>query len=50
MWALVIGVLIYVLVSSIPIIGLLIGLAATLIGVGAMWLAYQAWRKPAVYE
>ena len=47
-WALIVGVLIYVLASSIPLIGLLIGLAATLIGVGAMWLAYQAWRNPAV--
>lgn len=49
-WALIIGVLIYVLASSLPIIGLLVGLAATLIGVGAMWLAYQAWRNPVVSE
>lgn len=45
--ALIAGVLIYVLVSSIPYVGWLIGIAATLVGVGAMWLAYRAWRNPA---
>jgi hypothetical protein len=48
LWALIVGALIYVLVRSIPIVGFLIGLAATLVGVGAMWLAYQAWRNRAV--
>lgn len=44
-WALVAGAALYALVRSIPIVGLIIGIAATLVGIGAMWLAYQAWRK-----
>jgi cytoskeletal protein CcmA (bactofilin family) len=47
LWALIFGVIIYVLIGSIPLLGWLVGLAATLIGVGAMWLAFQSWRKPA---
>jgi hypothetical protein len=47
-WALIMGVAIYALVRSIPVIGWLFGIAVTLVGVGAMWLAYQAWKKPAV--
>jgi hypothetical protein len=49
-WGTLLGVLIYVLVRSIPIIGWLIGLVATVIGLGAMWLLFQEWRnsrKPA---
>jgi len=45
-WAMLIGVVIYTLVRSIPFIGWLIGVAATLVGVGAMWLVYRAGRKP----
>lgn len=45
-WSLIAGVTIYSLVVSIPFLGFLIGIAAALIGVGAMWLAYQAWRQP----
>lgn len=45
-WALAAGAALYALVRSIPVVGLLIGIAATLVGIGAMWLAYQAWRKP----
>jgi hypothetical protein len=50
-WAMVVGVVVYVLVASIPILGWLIGLLATLFGVGAMWLVFQNWRataKPAL--
>jgi len=46
-WALLIGIVIYVLLRSIPILGWLIGLVVTLIGLGAMVLLYQNWRKPA---
>lgn len=45
-WAMVIGVVLYALLSAIPILGWLIALAVTLIGVGAMWLAYRQWRQP----
>ena len=38
----IIGLLIYVALRFIPIVGLLVGLAATLIGLGA---AYMAWRE-----
>lgn len=46
LWAMISGIAIYVLISFIPLVGFLIAIAATLIGMGAMWLAYQSWRKP----
>lgn len=49
-WPLVLGVLIYVLLRAIPMLGWVIGVIVTLIGVGAMWLVYQDWRKPALVE
>ena len=45
-WAIVIGVILYVILSSIPFVGWIFALAATIIGMGAMWLAYRAWKKP----
>lgn len=50
-WGTLLGVLIYVLLRSIPFLGWFIGLVATVIGLGAMWLLFQDWRnarKPAV--
>jgi hypothetical protein len=47
-WAIFIGVGIYTLVRSIPVIGWLIGVAATLLGVGAMWLVYRSRKTPIV--
>lgn len=44
-WALVVGVVIYVLARSIPILGWLIGALVTLAGFGAMWLVMQDWRS-----
>ncbi len=38
---LLVGVFLYVLIRAIPIVGLLAGLAATLIGAGAFWLAWS---------
>ena len=46
-WALVIGVVIYVILRGIPILGWLVGLAVTLIGLGAMWLVYREQRATA---
>jgi len=49
-WGTLLGVLIYVLLRSIPFLGWLIGLVATVIGLGAMWVLFQDWnksRKPA---
>ena len=45
-WDMLIGVGIYTLVRSIPLIGWLIGIAATLVGVGAMWLVYRSRKSP----
>ncbi len=45
-WAMVIGVVLYALLSAIPFLGWLIALVVTLIGVGAMWLVYRQWRQP----
>ena len=41
-WPLLIGVLIYIVLRSIPVLGFLVGLAATLLGLGAIWLALRA--------
>ena len=43
-WALVVGVVAYVLLRSIPFVGWIFGLLATLFGLGAMVLVYRAWR------
>lgn len=40
-WALLAGVVLYVVVRSIPVFGWLVGLAATLLGLGALWLALK---------
>lgn len=41
LWPLVVGVLVYVLLRSIPFVGWLFGVLATLVGMGAMWLTYK---------
>ncbi len=43
-WTLAVGVLVLVLATSIPILGWLIGLIATLVGLGAMWLIWREQR------
>ncbi len=42
---LIVGVSLYVLLTMIPVIGWLAGLAATLVGTGALWLAVRSNRK-----
>ncbi len=46
LWALVIGVLVYALLTAIPYLGGLIGFVVTLLGLGAIWLMYRAGRTP----
>jgi hypothetical protein len=46
-WALVIGVVLYVIAAGLPFIGWLVALLATLLGLGAMWLAYRERRVAA---
>jgi hypothetical protein len=41
---LLVGVLIYVILSGIPFLGWLVSLAVTLVGVGAMWLYFRSTR------
>jgi cytoskeletal protein CcmA (bactofilin family) len=41
LWPLLLGVFLYVLLRSIPFVGWLVGVVATLIGMGAMWLVYR---------
>ena len=45
-WSLLIGVLLYTFLRSIPVIGFAIGIFVTLIGIGAMWLSYRDHREP----
>ncbi|MCP4541765.1 MAG: polymer-forming cytoskeletal protein [Chloroflexi bacterium] len=40
-WPLVMGVVLYVLARSIPVLGWFIGLLVTLAGLGAMWMLYR---------
>lgn len=40
-WPLVTGILIYAVLNAIPLFGLLFSIAATLLGVGAMWLVFK---------
>jgi hypothetical protein len=49
-WALLIGVVIYVILRAIPILGWIIGLLVTLLGMGAIWLYARNLRKPAAIE
>ena len=49
-WSLVVGVLLYTFLRSIPIFGFVIGIFVSLIGIGAMWLTYQDQRKPKSVE
>jgi hypothetical protein len=42
--ALTLGVALYVLVRSVPMLGWLIGAIVTLLGLGAMWLLFRQWR------
>ena len=46
-WPLLAGVITYVILRSIPLLGFLFGILATLMGLGAAWLALHAWRRPA---
>ncbi len=43
-WPLLLGVLLYVLIRSIPWLGWVFGVAATLMGLGAIWLAFRERR------
>ncbi|RLD05921.1 MAG: hypothetical protein DRI56_08755 [Chloroflexota bacterium] len=45
-WPLVVGVLIYVLLRSIPIFGWIVGVLVTVTGLGAMWLVYRPNQAP----
>ena len=45
LWPVVLGVIVYVLLRAIPLLGWVIGVIATLVGMGAMWLVYQSRRQ-----
>ena len=44
-WPMVIGVVLYVLARSVPLLGWLVGLLATLLGLGALYLLYRSYRQ-----
>jgi cytoskeletal protein CcmA (bactofilin family) len=46
--SLLLGVLIYVLVNAIPILGWIIGILVTLLGLGAVWMVLKDRPKPEV--
>jgi len=45
-WPMIVGVLLYTFLRAIPVVGFAIGIFVTLIGIGAMWLAYQDYKLP----
>ena len=45
-WSMLLGVLIYTFMRSIPFFGFVIGIFVTLIGIGAMWLVYRDHTSP----
>ena len=54
-WPMLLGVLIFIAITAIPVLGWLATLATVLLGLGAVWLWFQSWlgdRKvpPAVME
>lgn len=49
-WAMVIGVFLYALVRAIPFLGWVVGVIVTIVGVGAMWLAWQNRKAAPVVE
>lgn len=46
-WPMVVGVLIYILLRSIPVLGWIVGVLVTLLGMGAIWLFYRPKKSPA---
>jgi hypothetical protein len=46
-WPLLLGLVLYILVTAIPYAGWIIGFFVTLIGLGAVWLVYIDWRSVA---
>ena len=44
-WPLLLGVLLYVVLRAVPILGWLIGLLVTLLGLGAIWLWLRDWYR-----
>ncbi len=40
-WPVILGILLYMLLRLIPILSVLVGIVATLIGLGAMWLVFR---------
>ena len=49
-WPMLVGVVLYTFLRAIPFVGLVIGVTATLIGIGAMWLTYRDQGKPESVE
>jgi cytoskeletal protein CcmA (bactofilin family) len=46
-WDMLVGVVLFVLVTAIPCIGWLAGLAAALFGLGAFWMGFRGMKSPA---
>jgi hypothetical protein len=45
-WAMVLGVFLYAVITAIPFVGWIIGLAATLVGLGAIWYGLIVKQTP----
>jgi hypothetical protein len=44
-WPLLLGLVLYILVTAIPYAGWIVGFLVTLVGLGAVWLVYIDWRS-----
>jgi hypothetical protein len=43
-WPLLVGIIIYVVLSLPPCLGDLIAILAALVGMGAIWIAFRIWK------
>jgi hypothetical protein len=44
-WPLALGIILFAVLQALPIVGILVQIATVLLGLGALWLLLDGWRK-----